>query len=173
MDDRQSDHLLVSGTAIHSVHENQSIQPAVNRSPYLVPFGIKTRVGLNSTSLPVDLIDHLQMEDNLHAIVNSNGSLHTELTAPSTIPVLPADPAGLMLLLLYLNWQQVGKSVSRHFEPSQPKRITSGLKQTTICLLFTLHSSHKNHKFSETTKSVLAQIYIKHTQTSNVTFSKN
>ena len=31
----------------------------------------------------------------------------------------------------------------RYFEPSQPQRITSGLKQTSICLLFTLHTSHQ------------------------------
>ena len=32
---------------------------------------------------------------------------------------------------------------SWNFEPSQPQRITSGLKQTSIHLLFTLHTSHQ------------------------------
>ena len=33
--------------------------------------------------------------------------------------------------------------VSWYFEPSQPQRITLGLKQTSIRLLFTLHTSHQ------------------------------
>ena len=35
-----------------------------------------------------------------------------------------------------------------HFEPSQPQRITSGLKSTSTSLLFTPHTS-SNHKFHE------------------------
>ena len=44
--------------------------------------------------------------------------------------------------------------VGCHFEPCKPQRITSGLKQTSIHLLFTLHTN-----FPSTTKSVLTQIY--------------
>ena len=36
-----------------------------------------------------------------------------------------------------------------YFEPSQPQRITSGLKQTSICLLFTLHTSHQTTTFQK------------------------
>ena len=50
--------------------------------------------------------------------------------------------------------------VSWYFEPSQPQRITSGLKQTSICLLFTLHTSHQTINSPKTTKSVLTQIFI-------------
>ena len=32
---------------------------------------------------------------------------------------------------------------SWYFEPSQPQRITSGLKKTSIYLLFTMHTSHQ------------------------------
>ena len=40
------------------------------------------------------------------------------------------------------------------------KRITSGLKQTSIRLLFTLHTSHETTNSLKNTKSVLTQIYI-------------
>ena len=46
--------------------------------------------------------------------------------------------------------------VSWYFDPSQPQKITSGLKQTSICLLFTMHTNSP-----KTTKSVTKQIYIK------------
>ena len=52
------------------------------------------------------------------------------------------------------------KLISWYFEPSQPQRITSGLKQTSICLLFSLHTSHQTTYFPQTTKSVLTQICI-------------
>ena len=58
------------------------------------------------------------------------------------------------------------KKVSWYFEPSQPQRITSGLKQSSVCLLFTLHTSHqtknslKKHKISPDTNLHC----IKHTQ---------
>ena len=51
--------------------------------------------------------------------------------------------------------------VSWYFEPSQPQRITSGLKQTSICLPFTLHTSHQTTDSLKTTKSVLTQVYLK------------
>ena len=35
------------------------------------------------------------------------------------------------------------KLVSGYFELSEPQRITSGLKQTSICPLFTLHTNHQ------------------------------
>ena len=62
--------------------------------------------------------------------------------------------------------------VSWYFEPSQPQRITSELKQTSVCLLFTLRSSKhkfpKNHKISPDTNLQKTN----HTQTSNTIFFK-
>ena len=59
-----------------------------------------------------------------------------------------------------------------YFEPSQPQWITPGLKQTSICILFTLHTSHQTTNSPKTTKSVPTQIYIKQNihkhQTQNV-----
>ena len=75
-----------------------------------------------------------------------------------------------LIIVLWLN--------SWHFEPSQPQRITSGLKQTSICLPFTqvsyLHKSSnhifpKKHKISPDTNLQIT----KHTQTSNTKFFKN
>ena len=54
-----------------------------------------------------------------------------------------------------------GCLVSWYFESSQPQRITSGLKQTSICLLFTLQTNHQTKNHPETTKTVTTQIYIK------------
>ena len=49
--------------------------------------------------------------------------------------------------------------VSWYFEPSQPQLITSGPKQTSVCLLFTLHTSHET-KFSKTNKQTSKQTHI-------------
>ena len=46
-------------------------------------------------------------------------------------------------------------TVCWHFEPCHPQRITSGLKQTSTCLLFTHHTSHQTINYLKTTKSVL------------------
>ena len=55
--------------------------------------------------------------------------------------------------------------VTWYFEPSQPQKIISGLK--TNFNLSPNYSTHKsaNHKFSKITKSILTQIYTKHTYT--------
>ena len=65
--------------------------------------------------------------------------------------------------------------VSWYFEPSHPQRITLGLKQTSICLLFTLHTSHqttnsikKKHEISPETNLHKT----KHTQTSKQNFRR-
>ena len=59
-----------------------------------------------------------------------------------------------------------------YFEPSQPQRVISGLKQTSISLLFTLQTSHQITNSPQTTKSVKTQIYIRQSihkrQTQNV-----
>ena len=57
--------------------------------------------------------------------------------------------------------QDEEKLVSWYFEPSQSQRVTSGLKETSICLLFTLHASHQATDFQKITKSVPTRIYIK------------
>ena len=41
--------------------------------------------------------------------------------------------------------------MSWYFEPSQPQRITSGLKQTSICPQFTPHTSHQTTNSLKTT----------------------
>ena len=52
------------------------------------------------------------------------------------------------------------KEVSWYFGPSQPQWITSQLK-FSICLLFTLHTSHQTTNYPQTTKSVLTQTHVK------------
>ena len=54
--------------------------------------------------------------------------------------------------------------VSWYFEPSQPQRITTRLKYS-ICLLFTLQTSHQTTNYPKTTKSVLTQTHTKQTTT--------
>ena len=48
--------------------------------------------------------------------------------------------------------------VGWYFEPSQPQRITSGAKKTSVCLLFTLYTNYQTTNFLKPTKSVLTQI---------------
>ena len=67
-----------------------------------------------------------------------------------------------------------GQLVSWYFEPSQPQRITSGLKTNLICLLVILHTSHRTINSQKSTKSVSTQITQDiHIQTQNTKFSKN
>ena len=54
-----------------------------------------------------------------------------------------------------------GHTVTWYSEPSQPQWITPGIKQTSICPLFTMQTSHQTSKSPKTTKSVSTQIYIK------------
>ena len=56
-----------------------------------------------------------------------------------------------------MKWYEQTKLVSWYFEPSQAQRITSGLKQISVCLLFTLHSSHQPTISPKNTKSVPTQ----------------
>ena len=70
-----------------------------------------------------------------------------------------------------INWttdERVCEFVSWYFEPSLPQKTTSGLKQTSICLLFTLHTSHQTTNSSKTTKSFLTQIYISNKTCTNI-----
>ena len=54
------------------------------------------------------------------------------------------------------------------FEPSQPQRITPGLKQTLIRLPPTPHTSYQTTNSPQTTKSVLTHIYIYNKTHTNV-----
>ena len=66
--------------------------------------------------------------------------------------------------------------VSWYSEPSQPQRITSGLKSTFNLSPIYSASQSSNHKFSNIYKISLNTNLHKqniHTQTSNITFSKN
>ena len=60
---------------------------------------------------------------------------------------------------------QASQLVSWYFEPSQPQRITSGLK--AMFSLFVIYSARKSPNYPKTTKSVPTQMYRRHTQTSN------
>ena len=63
-------------------------------------------------------------------------------------------------MFLLIVWAK-SQLVSWYFEASQPQRITSALNQTSMCLLFTLHTRHQTTNFPNTIKSVPTQIYIK------------
>ena len=73
------------------------------------------------------------------------------------------SPVGRQLLFrssfLCRCWR-VSYLVSWYFEPSQPQRLTSELKQTLIYLLFSLHTSHQTTNSLKTTKSVLTEIFV-------------
>ncbi|KAK7102356.1 hypothetical protein V1264_020587 [Littorina saxatilis] len=65
--------------------KNRSHSAGIGRSPYLAMFGVEPRVGLSSTSLPVDLIDRLQTEDDLQAIACSTASPQAELGPDASV----------------------------------------------------------------------------------------
>ena len=59
-----------------------------------------------------------------------------------------------------------------NFEPSQPQRITSGLKTNFSLSLTTLHTSNQTTDSPKPPKPALTQIYTKHTQTPNKFFEE-
>ena len=54
-------------------------------------------------------------------------------------------------------WAKSLELVSWYFEPSQQQSIASGLKQTSLCLPFTLLTYNQTTNSLKTTKSVLTQ----------------
>ena len=68
------------------------------------------------------------------------------------------------------------KIVSWYFEPSQPLRfIISGLKQTSFCFPFTLHTSHQTINSQKKNNKISPNTYLhetKHTKTSKTKFHR-
>ena len=62
--------------------KNSSSNAEIKQSPYATLFGIEARIGLTSSSLPHDVIQKLQTEDDLLAI------LPTSSTQPDTLKQL-------------------------------------------------------------------------------------
>ena len=106
-----------------------------------------------------------------------NGTRHSYLLCsqflPSLLPLLHHICTACMDSQL--------QSVSWYFETSQLQQITSGLKQMSISLLPTLHTSHQTTKIlspppPQKKKKISPNTNFhktKHTQTSNTKFSKN
>ena len=79
--------------------------------------------------------------------------------------------------IMKVSVQSISQIVSWYFQPSQPQRISSGLKTMSNLFpffIFFFYPARKssNHRLSRTTKSVLTQMYRKHTQTSNIFFRR-
>jgi hypothetical protein len=57
------------GVKFVQFRKNSSFNAGIKQSPYATLFGIEARIGLTSSSLPHDVIQKLQTEDDLLAIL--------------------------------------------------------------------------------------------------------
>lgn len=80
MTDNQTTRLSV-GPRFVQFMKNRAHNAAVKRSPYQVMFGVEPRAGLNSTSVPNDLVDLLQTEDDVSAFASAEDSAHDQTSA--------------------------------------------------------------------------------------------
>ena len=71
------------GVRFVKFRKNSSFNAGIKQSPYATLFGIEARIGLTSSSLQHDVIQKLQTEDDLLAILSSNS------TQPDTTQPLP------------------------------------------------------------------------------------
>ena len=69
------------GVKFVQFRKNSSFNAGIKQSPYATLFGIEARIGLTSSSLPHDVIQKLQTEDDLLAILSSSS------TQPETQPL--------------------------------------------------------------------------------------
>ena len=68
------------GVKFVQFRKNSSFNAGIKQSPYATLFGIEARIGLTSSSLPHDVIQKLQTEDDLLAILSSNSTQHSTST---------------------------------------------------------------------------------------------
>ena len=87
------------GVKFVQFRKNSSFNAGIKQSPYATLFGIEARIGLTSSSLPHDVIQKLQTEDDLLAILSSSS------TQPDTQP-LPETTQRLNLYQKQLNLYQ-------------------------------------------------------------------
>jgi hypothetical protein len=62
------------GVKFVQFRKNSSFNAGIKQSPYATLFGIEARIGLTSSSLPHDVIQKLQTEDDLLAILSSSST---------------------------------------------------------------------------------------------------
>jgi hypothetical protein len=74
------------GVKFVQFRKNSSFNAGIKQSPYATLFGIEARIGLTSSSLPHDVIQKLQTEDDLLAILSSSS------TQPDTQPLPEMTP---------------------------------------------------------------------------------
>ena len=77
------------GVKFVQFRKNSSFNAGIKQSPYATLFGIEARIGLTSSSLPHDVIQKLQTEDDLLAILSSNSTQPDTQPLPDTTQPLP------------------------------------------------------------------------------------
>ena len=77
------------GVKFFQFRKNSSFNAGIKQSPYATLFGIEARIGLTSSSLPHDVIQKLQTEDDLLAILSSNSTQPDTQPLPDTTQPLP------------------------------------------------------------------------------------
>jgi len=77
------------GVKFVQFRKNSSFNAGIKQSPYATLLGIEARIGLTSSSLPHDVIQKLQTEDDLLAILSSNSIQPATQPLPDTTQPLP------------------------------------------------------------------------------------
>lgn len=90
--------------------KNSAYHSGIKRSPYTAMFGTELKVGLTSSSLPSEIIDKLQTEDDLLTVLNTPRKLQNSkqlATMIQTLPLMANSEKKMSLEILKINNQVV------------------------------------------------------------------
>lgn len=71
--------------------KNRALHSGIKRTPYEALFGCKVKVGLTTSSLPQDVLDGIQSEEDLERIVNNIHTTEPQPAPPSLVPTSQTD----------------------------------------------------------------------------------
>jgi hypothetical protein len=148
---------------VEQFRKNSSFNAGIKQSPYATLFGIKARIGLTSSPLPHDVIQKLQTEDDLLAILSSSSTQPDTQPLPEMTPPLPetTQPLPEMTQPLPETTQLLPETPQPLPETTQPlPETTQSLSETTQPLPETTQptsSIDKNRKLAIAAKHKQAE----------------
>ena len=122
------------GAKFVQFRKNSSFNAGIKESPYATLFVIEARIGLTSSSLPHDVIQKLQTEDDLLAILSSSSTQPETPPLPDTTQTLPemTQPLSETTQPLPETTQPLSETTQPLPETTQPlSETTQPLSETT------------------------------------------
>jgi hypothetical protein len=121
------------GVKFVQFRKNSSFNAGIEQSSYATLFCIEARIGLTSSSLPHDVIQKLETEDDLLDILSSNSTQPETQPLPDTTQPLPETTQPLPETTnLYQATQPLSETTQLLPETTQPlPETTQPLSETT------------------------------------------